>query len=299
MKSPHLLLCLFVILLFLKPLRLWALPIESDTALTLGFESNALRSLVRMTKKTELLKEGNAISDPEDRKVTIYNTPLILPVRLSPSLVFTVVAPLLKIESQKTSAGLRQKNSSSGLGDLQLSFKKAFFKKDGLKKTMRLAWKTGIKLPTGDENLSPALGSGSVDFIVGGLLTYIDKRFAMHHDLSYKINSKAHGLRVGNIIKHNVAFEYRVLPERFKSIEDTTLNLILELNGSYQARSKSSGQSLSNTGGTTLFLSPGFQVIAGPRLIFEGLFQYPVIQELNGTQLGIDYTASLGFRYSF
>ncbi|NOY84406.1 MAG: transporter [Nitrospirae bacterium] len=299
MKSPYLLLCLFVMLMFINPLRLWALPIESDTALTLGFESNVLRSFVRMTKKTGLLKEGKAISDPENRKVTIYNTPLILPVRLSPSLVFTVVAPLLTIESQKTNADLRQKNSSSGIGDLQLSFKKAFFKKDGLKKTMRLAWKAAIKLPTGDENLSPALGSGSVDFIVGGLLSYIDKRFAMHHDLSFKINSKAHGLRVGNIIKHNVAFEYRVLPERFKSIEDTTLNLILELNSRYQARSKSGGQILANTGGTRLFLSPGFQVIAGPRLILEGLFQYPVIQELNGTQLGVDYTALLGFRYSF
>ncbi len=299
MKAPYLWSWLFVALLFMNPSKIWALPIESDTALTLGFESNALRSFVRMTKKTKLLNEGNEIADPENKKVTIYNTPLILPIRLSPSLVFTIVAPLLKIESEKTSAGLQQKNSSSGIGDLQLSIKKAFFKKDGLKKTMRLAWKAGIKLPTGDENISPALGSGAVNFIVGGLFTYIEDRFAMHHDLSYKINTEANGLRIGNRIQHNVAFEYRMLPERFKSIKDTTLNLIVELNSNYQARSKSGGQSLSNTGGATLFLSPGLQIVAGPRFILEGLFQYPLIQELNGTQLGVDYTASLGFRYSF
>ncbi len=299
MKRQFLLLCLFVVLLFVNPSKTWALPIEGDTALTLGFESNALRSFVRITKKTTLLNEGNAVSDPENKKVTIYNTPLILPLRLSPTLVFTVVAPLLKIESEKTSAGLRQKSSSGGIGDLQLSVKKAFFIKDGLKKTMRLAWKAGIKLPTGDELKNPALGSGSFDFTVGALFTLIEDRFAMHHDLSYKMNTEANGMRLGNLIKHNVAVEYRVLPEIFKSIEDTTLNVILELNGIYQERSKSGGQSLTNTGGASLFLSPGLQMLAGPRLIIEALFQYPIVQELNGTQLGIDYTASLGFRYSF
>jgi len=72
MKAPYLWSWLFVALLFMKPSKTWALPIESDTALTLGFESNALRSFVRMTKKTKLLKEGNAIADPENKKVTIY-----------------------------------------------------------------------------------------------------------------------------------------------------------------------------------------------------------------------------------
>jgi len=104
---------------------------------------------------------------------------------------------------------------------------------------------------------------------------------------------------VGNSLKHDIALEYRILPEKFKSISDQTVNLIVELNGLYQGQNKSGGKSLANTGGETLFLSPGIQWIISPRFIIEGLFQHPIIQELNGTQLGIDYTASLGFRYAF
>jgi len=285
--------------LFLSPSVLWALPIETDTALTLGFESNALRSFMRVRKKTNLLKEGHSVSDPENKKVTIYSTPLIVPIRLKPNIVLTVIAPILRIDSEKTNAGLRKKVSSSGIGDLQLVIKHAFFRKNALKKTSRVAWLAGIKVPTGDETASPALGSGSVDFVVGGVVTHIVNRFAVHADLKFKINTEAKGLRVGNSLKHDIALEYRILPEKFKSISDQTVNLIVELNGLYQEKNKNGGVSLANTGGETLFLSPGIQWIISPRFIIEGLFQHPIIQELNGTQLGIDYTASLGFRYSF
>lgn len=39
--------------------------------------------------------------------------------------------------------------------------------------------------------------------------------------------------------------------------------------------------------------------VAPLRLIIETLFQYTIVQELKGTQLDFDYTASIGFRYSF
>lgn len=299
MKAGYFSIGIFLMIMFISPLIARALPIETDTALTLGFESNALRSFVRIIQQNELTKDGNVIPDSENRKITVINTPLIIPLRLSPNLVFTSIVPLLNVASEKEVSGAKTTARSSGIGDIQLLIKKAFFKKDGLKKTMRFAWKAGLKLPTGDEDQSPALGSGSVDFIVGGLLTYILDRFAMNHDLSYQINTRAEGLRVGNLIKYNVAFEYRLLPETYQSIQETTFNFVFEFNGRYQSRSKNDGQILENTGGTNLFLSPGMQVIFGPRFIVEGLFQYPILQKLNGTQLAVDYTALLGFRYSF
>ena len=129
--------------------------------------------------------------------------------------------------------------------------------------------------------------------------THIVDRVAVHADIKYKINTEAHSIRAGNSLKHDLALEYRVIPKKFQSISDKTINLILELNGLYVEAGKSGGASLPNTGGETLFLSPGIQVVATPRLIIETLFQYPIVQELRGTQLGVDYIASLGFRYSF
>jgi len=283
----------------LIPSHSFALPIETDTALTVGFESNAIRSFARVIHKKSLLRGGDEIFDPENREVTIYKTPLIIPLRITPNLVAVGILPLLTIETERTLAGNRLENSASGPGDIQLLLKHAFYKKDALKATTRLAWIAGIKLPTGDETEIPAIGSGSVDFIIGGILTHIVDRFAIHADLKYKINTEARGVRVGNALKHDLAFEYRIIPSRFRSISDKTVNLILELNGLYVEQSKLIGGKIENTGGETLFLSPGIQWVATPRLIIEGLFQYPLIQDLHGTQLGIDYTVSLGFRYSF
>ena len=284
---------------FLTPSDSWALPIETDTALTVGFESNAVRSFARVTRKTDLLRDGDKVSDPEDTEVTVYSTPVIIPLRVTPNLVVTGIFPILTIEDERTLSGQRVENSSSGIGDLQLLVKHAFYRKDALKRTTRLAWIAGIKLPTGDETKSPSLGSGSVDFIIGGILTHIVDRIAIHADLKYKVNTEANSVRAGNSLKHDLALEYRVIPKRFQSISDKTLNLLLEFNGQYVERSKTSGSTGTNTGGETLFVSPGLQLVATPRLIIETLFQYPIVQELHGTQLGIDYTASLGFRYSF
>jgi len=285
----------------LSPSVSWALPIETDTALTVGFESNAVRSFARVIRKTDLLQDGEEVSDSEDTEVTVYSTPLVVPLRITPNLVAIAIVPLLTIKKENTDtvSGQRMEDTSSGLGDFQLLVKHAFYRKDALKKTTRLAWIAGIKLPTGDETETPALGSGSVDFIIGGILTHSVDRFAIHADLKYQVNTEAHGTRVGNSLKHDLALEYRIWPVRFQSMSDKTFNLLLELNGHYAEASKRGGSTVADTGGETLFLSPGIQWVATPRLIIEGLFQYPMIQELRGTQLGVDYTASLGIRYSF
>ena len=290
---------LLFLILALSPSVSWALPIETDTALTVGFESNAVRSFVRIIRKTKLLRDGDGISDPEDTEVTVYITPLVVPLRIKPNLVAIAIVPFLNIKKKNTVSGQRLESTSSGLGDLQLLLKHAFFQRDALKRTTRLAWIAGIKLPTGDETKAPSLGSGSVDFIIGGILTHIVNRIAIHADLKYKVNTEANSVRAGNSLKHNLALEYRVIPKKFQSISDKTVNLILELNGLYVETSNSGGVAVTNSGGETLFLSPGVQVVATPRLIIEGLFQYPIIQELRGTQLGVDYTALVGFRYSF
>jgi hypothetical protein len=53
-----------------------------------------------------------------------------------------------------------------------------------------------------------------------------------------------------------------------------------------------------NSGGTTLFLTPGLQYVTR-RWIVEGGVQLPVVQNLNGLALENDYVARAGFRFNF
>ena len=266
-----------------------ALPIETDTALTVGFESNAVRAFTRVIRK----------SGPKGAEAVIYSMPWVVPVRIRPDMVAIGILPWRSMTLKTRLSGRRMERSSAGLGDVQFFVKHAFYRKDGLKKTVRLAWIAGIKLPTGDETTTPPLGSGSVDFTIGGILTRIADRFAIHADLKYRVNTQANGLRAGNALKHDLALEYRVMPRRFRSLSDKTVNLILELNGRYAQADRRGGAAVADTGGEILFLSPGIQLVANPRLMVEALLQHPIIQALRGTQPGVDYTASLGFRYAF
>ena len=50
----------------------------------------------------------------------------------------------------------------------------------------------------------------------------------------------------------------------------------------------------SNTGGTTVYLSPGLKFNVGPRLSFYGLFQVPVYQRVNGIQIVSDSNLYFG-----
>ena len=55
-------------------------------------------------------------------------------------------------------------------------------------------------------------------------------------------------------------------------------------------------QDVANSGGTLIFLTPGFQIVLNPRFLVEATFQIPIVQELNGTQLGFSATANAGIR---
>ena len=75
-------------------------------------------------------------------------------------------------------------------------------------------------------------------------------------------------------------------------------NALLELNGSSSERNESLGAVVSNSGGHTLFLSPGVQFVS-QRTVYEFSYQHPVIQDLNGNQLETDYKLALSARVQF
>jgi len=77
------------------------------------------------------------------------------------------------------------------------------------------------------------------------------------------------------------------------------LNLLLEFNGEHREPGTNRSGKLPNSGGDTIFLSPGIQYILFDNALVEASFQYPVVDQENGKQLDQDYRVLFGFRVLF
>jgi hypothetical protein len=73
----------------------------------------------------------------------------------------------------------------------------------------------------------------------------------------------------------------------------------LGVNGEYRQHEKLAGEKLGDTGGQTIYLTPGIQYVAGRHWVLEGTYQYAVYHDLNETQLGEDYKVFGSVTYLF
>ncbi len=285
------------------------LPFFTNTAQTVGFESNAFRTFSRVLMRNQLQIEGQEVPDPEDRRVLVFAQVFAVPLRINRDTVFTLAAPILHKELAFDGSPVKTKLSGRGLADLTLSVKRRFYQNDFLGGGVQAAFLGGLKLPTGDNdqrddqgNLLPRalqLGTGSLDVPVGLVLTAFKGRMGFTSDFLYQFNNESDGFRFGDQTKVDLAVGYRVFPREYGSFQDKVLNAYLELNASVDKRASLNGQDLLNTGGTTVFLTPGIQWVLSPRFLVEAAFQIPVVQNLNGTQLAFALTANGGIRILF
>ena len=268
-------------------------PIHTDTPIMLGLQGRGVRTFVKFIRKASLRHDGKHITDDKDRRVTVRVTPLALPFNLfSDRFQIGAILPLLDVSLKSR----LQNQSSSGIGDLKLFAKYLFVQVDRKNETFRVASKVGIKLPTGDDQRTPALGTGSTDYFLASVAGWIKGRFGIYGEGIYNLNTANDQINFGNSFSYNLALGYRVLPAVYETYPSPQLNGFLELNGTIVQKNRASGQKIIDSGGTILFLSPGFQYIGGRRWLIEATVQYPIINRPNGTQLATDWTFSLGTR---
>ncbi|MCH9032545.1 MAG: transporter [candidate division Zixibacteria bacterium] len=268
-------------------------PINTDTPIMLGVSGGGVRSFVKITRKATLLRDGTEISDTLDRNIAAWVTPVALPYNLySDKLQIGVIFPYMNISLDKTTGDV----SSSGIGDIKLSAKYLIYQRDQKNKTVRVASKVGVKLPTGDDDAQPALGTGSTDYFFSTVAGWIENRVGVFIEGIYNENTSRDSLDFGNSFSYNLALGYRLLPAVYETYPSPQLNGYLELNGTTAAKSEVNGAKDGNSGGTTLFLSPGLQYVGGRQWLVEVSFQYPIVNEPNGTQLATDWTISFGTR---
>lgn len=268
-------------------------PINTDTPIMLGLQGRGIRTFAKFVRKAKVLQGGEEITDDTDRRVTVRVTPLALPYNLfSQRFQLGVILPLMDINLKTRTRDV----SSSGIGDMRFFAKYLLYQFDRKNKTIRVASKAGIKLPSGDENKAPALGTGTTDYFFTTVAGWIEGRVGVYAEGIYNLKTSGDQVDFGNSFSYNLAFGYRLLPVAYETYPSPQLNGFLEINGTTANKNKINGQKADNSGGTTIFLSPGLQYVGGRRWLIEVSLQYPIINEPNGTQLATDWTFSLGTR---
>lgn len=291
-------LLLSLMILVFGDVPVYAAPINSDIGITPFKGQFIVRTQARFTRKA---------SDPtsQNRQLDVLALPVVGVYGITAKAAVLMKLPYID-KDLRTVGGL--KRGDQGIGDLTILGKYRIFAKNYKGATSRFALIGGLELPTGDDEerdstgvLPPPLqlGSGSVDFIAGGLYTFASLDQEWDANFQYKFNREANDFEFGDVFNYNLAYLRRVWPRLPPETGIyTQWNALLELNGGFARRNESRGNAVAASGGHTLFLSPGIQFVA-QQIIFEFSFQYPIVEDLNGDQLETDYKLAFSFRYTF
>lgn len=210
-----------------------------------------------------------------------------------------------RLDRRTGADGVRRRGR--GFGDLTVLGRLTAYEHNAPGQTVRVAPFAGIKAPTGRSRvrdrhgvLPPPLqpGSGAWDMLGGVVATWQTLAVQFDGQLSYLAHGKAHGRRAGHVARLDGSVQYRLWPRELSAGVPAFVYGVLEANLVHAARDRAGGRRDPDSGGTTLFLSPGLQYVT-KRWIVEAGVQIPVAQRLNGNALGHDYGVTAGFRVNF
>lgn len=180
--------------------------------------------------------------------------------------------------------------TASGVGDLRLFTKYRFWRHDTLGAQETAAVLLKVKFDTGDEDASPAIGTGTTDTILGLTYGYESRKWYRWAGLRYRFNDENDiGLERGDKILFDLVGGIRLKPTGYLQPDTVWL---LELNGEYGSKAELNSISIDNTGGTAWFVSPGVFWTKRNFAVKAGV-QIPVYSDLNGNQDDTDYRAKL------
>ncbi|MBI5342765.1 MAG: hypothetical protein HZB63_05540 [Deltaproteobacteria bacterium] len=206
---------------------------------------------------------------------------------------------------------------SEGIGDLSLFGMYRFARQEKAGADLSLLF--GLKMPTGttrEKDLSGARfatefqpGSGSWDPLVGLSATRRWGPASLDASLLYAIATKgAQGTDLGDMLHYGAAISCRFVPGRHDSHDASPAqerkhaalhrhiawDFILEATGDWKRKQTVQGIGDDNSGGTTIFLSPGVRFNYQDRWSAYLSTGFPILQDMNGTQHDVSYRILLG-----
>lgn len=278
-----------------------AAPVTFNTALPVGKGDFVFREQFLYLKASD-------DRSPADRDLEVRGGISALGYGVTSNLALFGVLPYLDKELDlMTPGGQRITRSTTGIGDAQLFARYTVFQGDLLGRTFRIAPFLGLKVPTGDDNDRDhfgrmpqplQLGSGSWDPLGGVIATYQTLDYQVDAQISYKANTKANSFEFGDEFRIDASLQYRLWPRELGAGVPGFLYGVIETNLLHQAKNEIGDTDDPDSGGTTLFLSPGLQYVT-KRWVLEAIVQFPVVQDLNGLTLEDDVIVRAGFRVNF
>ena len=182
------------------------------------------------------------------------------------------------------------RQDADGIGDIVLDTKYQFWKRDLPGAQYKAAAFFQIKLPTGNDNTRPRLGTGSTDFIAGLAAGYESRRWYWFASGAYRANTEGGGgLEKGDRQFLNAVGGIRPV---LTAYDEPDTVLMVELNWERAGRDRLDGGEISDSGGWALFLSPVIWLTYRQYALRAGI-QIPIAHNLNGSQPDTDYRARL------
>lgn len=278
----------------------WSAPITFNTALPVHEGGYVLREQFMYMKTAD-------DPTPAQRDMRVSGVMSVLGYGVTSDFALFGMLPWFDKRLDMNMGGQAITRRQSGVGDLTLLGRYTAYQYDAPGRTLRIAPFLGVKAPTGEDNardgfgrLPPPVqpGTGSWDMQGGAVATYQTLDFQIDGQLSYKANREANGFQAGNVAELDGSLQYRLWPDSLGSGVPAFLYGVLEVNLVDTAKDRVGGADDPNSGGTTLFLSPGLQYVTKKWIVEAGM-QVPVIQHLNGTALKNNYVLSTGVRINF
>jgi len=161
----------------------------------------------------------------------------------------------------------------------------------------------GLKLPTGERDVRNAdgdlaerslqPGTGTTDLLLGayynGVLLNSDSSWFVQGLWQSPLNSRE-DYRPGQRVSLDVGYRYEATQN---------IGLMIQLNALYRGRDSGLQAEPEDTGGKSLFLSPGISYAVSKGTQLYGYIQKPLYQYVNGVQLTADWSAIVGLSARF
>jgi hypothetical protein len=284
----------------LLPAPTFSAPITFNTALPVAQGEFLFRQQLRWLRSSD---DSTAL----DRKARATAAISVLAYGVNSKLAVFGVLPYLDKELEVNNGGQDVTRSSRGIGDVSAFARYNFYQNNAKGSSLRVSAVGGFAAPTGDDTQSDNLGrlppplqsgSGAWNVFGGMVATYQTLGYQFDGQLSYLNNRQANGFEAGDETRLDLSWQHRVWPRALDGGVPGFFYAVLELNALHQDKSRIDGQSSPDSGGDTLWLSPGVQYVTR-RWVLEAVVQKPISQNLHGNALENDWIVTSSFRMNF
>jgi hypothetical protein len=201
---------------------------------------------------------------------------------------------------------------ATGLGDVSLLARYTMASHHTLDATTLVAGVLGVKLPTGSTNERGdqgeyldshlQLGTGSTDLLVGLSLDHARGRVSVSANVLASFAGEGEtgdaSHEFGDSLNYDVTAKARLTPSIIGQSSNAYF-VSLGVNGELRDREHLDGRRIDDSGGHTIYLTPGVQGRFEDHWVIEAAYQHAIYRHLNEVQLGERYRIFANVTYLF